>query len=340
MTYKAYIYPITNRLKTGVYNPYMDNFMASTEPFITFLNKHHPSDSGIFNLVRFIFKADLLILNWVENLPDKKMGTIQTLFFLFVLQFRKLFGVKVVWTLHNKFSHSSEGMGLKRMLFKKLLRNSDHIITHATEGMRFAESLQPGISAKIFYFPHPVVPFKRIEPQPTLQHDILIWGTLSPYKGVDAFLEYLETNNALDRFRILIAGKAVSPAFFEKIHHFERENISIRNQFIETDDLARMIAASKVVLFTYAGGSVLSSGALIDSIAHGAFVIGPAVGAFADMEQVGLVKTYKDFDELLPILDTLSHHTGLYKTEALNTFIREHRWEKFAQAFKASVLTS
>ena len=43
------------------------------------------------------------------------------------------------------------------------------------------------------------------------------------------------------------------------------------------------MANSKSVLFTYAEGSVLSSGALMESLAYGLNVVAPNVGAFKDV---------------------------------------------------------
>ena len=40
MKLDAYIYPIINRIKTGGYNPYIDNFIDSTGNYINNLNEN------------------------------------------------------------------------------------------------------------------------------------------------------------------------------------------------------------------------------------------------------------------------------------------------------------
>lgn len=331
MKLKAYLYPITNRLKTGIYNPYLDHFMRSTEEYILFLNKQSPSDTGIFNLLKYFGRIDLVFLNWIENLPEKKGGWMQAVFFLVFLRIKRWLGIRVVWTLHNKISHSAQHRQWKEVLFNNLLKYSDLIITHSREGIRFACQRHPGAERRLFYFPHPVTP-AEVQLQNEKKYDILIWGTMAPYKGIDAFLEFLEQQNKLSSYRILIAGKAVSPQFFEKIDKYSSPNIIIKNQFVDSGELSRMIARSAIVLFTYSGASVLSSGALMDSIANRACVVGPHVGAFAEMAEEGIIHSYHNFNELQDILETSKSNDSDLMMEKLEKFIGEHSWPAFSKA--------
>lgn len=333
MKSKVFIYPISNRLKTGLYNPYLDNFITSTQNYLFYVNRRSPSDIGIFNLIRYINKIDFLALNWVENLPDKKGGVIQALFFLIILRVKKIFGFKVIWTLHNKISHSTKNLFFKRIIFNNLLNRSDLIITHAKEGIIYSEKLHPGVSSRIFYFPHPVEGYSDSESKIIKEYDIIIWGTIAPYKNIDKFLEFLGKKNALESFRILIAGKAISNEYYEKIKKYKSNFITIKNQFVNKKELLQLIAKSRIVLFTYAGDSVLSSGALIDSIAHNSLVLGPNTGAFAEMEKLGIIATYADYDDLMNKLRSDSLKMGRKKLEIINDFIRNHTWQKFSEAF-------
>ena len=333
MKYKAYIYPITARLRTGISNPYLDHFMEAAGGYIKFLNKTQPSKTGIFNLSKYIFRIDYLFLNWVENLPEKKGGYVQSIFLMLLLHVKKLFGVKIIWTLHNKISHSSRHLKFKKLLFKELIRKSDLIITHSREGEYFARELEPGIKNRIFYFPHPVVPVEQIKPNGGLEYDILIWGSLAPYKGIDRFLEFLESRQLLKKYRILIAGKAVSEEFFEKINRYSSSEITLINDFVSSEDLARLIGISRIVLFTYSGSSVLSSGALMDSIAYQAQVVGPRLGAFAELGQMGIIHTYNDFQELLEVLDDPEIFQGI-PLQNIYAFIHSHTWQDFSRALQ------
>lgn len=326
---RAYIYPLTSRLITGVYNPYLDNFMDSTASFIKYINKNHPSSWGIFNLLRFITQIDALFLNWPENIPEKKGGIIQSFFLLILLRLKKMLKIRVVWTLHNKVSHSSDKLFFKTKLFYALLKRSDLIITHSKEGVIFAESIIPGSSAKLFYFPHPVVPKQNYSCN-SKKYDILIWGTIAPYKGIDHFLAYFMDKGLHKKYRVLIVGKILPNDFYQIIKKYESPGIFIDNRYIANEELGELIALSHIVLFTYSSKSVLSSGALIDSISYKASVIGPNVGAFSELGNMGIIKTFDDFEELPDIIDKTIFAGSIADSEKLNNFIYSHTWEKFS----------
>ncbi len=332
---RTYLYPVSNRNDRSLYNPYLDNFICNTSNYLNYLNENFPSNIGILNLYKFLHKADLLILNWIEDLPDKKGGLFQSFVFLTLLKLKKFSRIKIVWTLHNKYSHNSSKFYIKKLLVSSLLKRSDIIITHSTEGIKFAETLHPGVSSRIFYFPHPVVPLNGfVKKNFDKKYDILIWGTLSPYKAIDIFLEFLAKRKALNKYRILIAGKSVNPEFFMKLKKYENENIEIRNQFIENDELVAMIQQSKVTLFTYSGDSVLSSGALIDSISYGAVVFGPDTGAFGEMGRAGVIRTYESLEDLFVLLEQMDQLDNSGIPERISEFIKAHTWSKFGEAFR------
>lgn len=337
MKFKAYIYPRTKRGKNTTNNPYLKNLIGSIREDIVFLNESKPTTKGIFNLIHYISKIDYLFLNWIEDLPDKKWGLFQTVFFYFVLLSKRLLGIKVIWTIHNKISHFPGNLRIKKFLFRQLLRRSDVIITHAEEGVRFAEKLYPGVSRKILYFPHPIVPLNFPRVYPPKKYDVLIWGSLSPYKGIHDFLEFLHLKGVSEQFRIMIVGKTVSESFYHQLKQYTNTHITIRNEFVSKDELASLIFESKVVLFTYSGESVLSSGALIDSIAHYANIMGPDVGAFQEMGKLGIISTYNDFSELIHLLKNLNEQTEKLKQDRVREFIHNHTWEKFGQAFMQKI---
>ena len=72
------MYPISNRLKSGIYNPYIKNFIQFSSDHYNFLNKNNPSNYGIFNIIKYIRKIDIIFFNWIEKLPEMKGGFIQT----------------------------------------------------------------------------------------------------------------------------------------------------------------------------------------------------------------------------------------------------------------------
>jgi len=296
---RIYIYPLSSRDKNlGLYNPYIDDLIHSFSEYYTFVNLESPSKTGIFDILKYITKLDYIIFHWIEKLPEMKGGFLQTLFLFCLIPFLGLFKVKIIWTMHNKMSHSGKSPGLTKAIFKLMLRKSNLILTHSNEGIDFGDELVPGSVHFTYYLPHPVKD-RRLDKSLEKEYDILIWGTISPYKGIDKFLEFLHKNKLENKYSILIVGKVSNPEYNDQLQQYSNDKIRIDNRFIEDDLLQNLISKSKLILFTYSKASILSSGVLMDSLGYGANVIGPNVGAFADLAKDGIIDNYYDLDEMI-----------------------------------------
>lgn len=328
---KIYLYPISSRnTNSGLYNPYIDDFTGSIEKYYQVINKSRPSNKGIFDLTKYLLKIDLLFLNWIENVPDRKGGCFQVLFFHSIIPLLRLFGIKIIWTMHNKLSHSSDHIKLKKSIFNKLLKKSDCILTHSSEGIIYAESVANKQNLPVHFFHHPVKD-RRGNSANTCKWDILIWGTLSPYKGILEFLKMLHDKKVENKYKILITGKAVSKEYYKAILGFANNNIIIEEAFIDPEALKLLISQSKIVLFTYAKSSILSSGALMDSIGFGANVLGPEVGAFSDLASEGIISVYKSQDDIIGMIDKLLHQIATNPINNIDAFLYENSWDNYAR---------
>ena len=101
----VFLYPFNDIQKTSMKNSYQDNFIRNLENNpIKIVNKQ--TKYGIFDIIAHFNKTDIFYFNFIENLPQRRFGLLQSLFFLFILLFIKIFRKKIVWVLHNKISHS------------------------------------------------------------------------------------------------------------------------------------------------------------------------------------------------------------------------------------------
>ena len=149
-----YFYPITTKANKVTGNPYTDNFIKSLKKYFTILNCNDASSIGILKTLKYLFKIDVLLVNWIEDLPDKKGGYIQSYYFFLLVLFLKLRKKRLVWILHNKFSHYPVNYRLKKQLFRFLINHSDLIITHASEGISFTEFSYQVLQSYDFYKLH------------------------------------------------------------------------------------------------------------------------------------------------------------------------------------------
>ncbi|MCG8699621.1 MAG: glycosyltransferase, partial [Bacteroidales bacterium] len=325
---KAYLYPISNRLKTGVTNPYVDDFIRSMNENVVISNKKYPSNAGILNILKFYWSIDYIFLNWIEDLPDKKLGKIQTYIFLFIVRLSKLLGKKIVWTLHNNLSHYKTNIRLKKKIFNHLIKNSDYILTHSSEGVNVVKNIDESKLNRVIVLHHPVKPKVIDKEKAKHVYDILIWGTISPYKAVDKFLNYYHGDENLKKLKVCIAGKILSKDYENKVDPLVKGNITLINKFLTLDELEQLFLQSKYVLFTYKSKSVISSGALMDSLAYRNVVIGPNVGAFADLSEEKLVYTYEEYNEIATIIEKAGAENTSKKLEE---FLKDNTWKKFSE---------
>ena len=326
-----YIYPNSAKDRLlKVYNPYIDDLMDSAGKYFYIINKDYPSHIGILDILKYLRKADIIYFNWIEKLAEKKGGFAQTMVLMAILNLLKLFRLEIVWTMHNKLTHSGKHEFWSKMIFKSMLKKSAVIITHSSEGIRFGESLVKGSHKKINYIPHPAKD-RRIDQSDSYRYDILIWGSIAPYKGIHHFLKYLHENNLERRYRIMIVGKVSDREYFDEITALATSNITIEDEFISNEKLVSLINDSGIVLFTYSKDSILSSGVLMDSLGYGANIVGPRVGAFADLSKLNIISTFQTFDEMVPIIDKEMKVSPAERSKKLDTFLAENTWDKFAE---------
>lgn len=326
---KAYLYPISSSQGKVTFSAYIENFMNYCSGEFLFLNRTKPSGKGIFDILSYMRNIQFVFLNWIEDLPDKRGGLVQTIFFVLLVYFLKARKVKIVWTMHNKESHYKSNLWLKKKLFGFILRKSDYILTHARDGIVCFNQYKVNHAEKIRYFPHPLnKEFLPLKTDP--YHDILIWGSIIPYKGVDKFLSFLHERKLQDKYRICIAGKVKPDDYIEKIKSYCNNNIVLENRYIPAKDLEGLMCNSKIILFTYLDDSVLSSGALMDTLSYGMEILGPHAGAFKDAQEEGLIHTFSGYDELMGLLDKNLMEWPQNNRIAIEKFIEQYNWNQFA----------
>jgi beta-1,4-mannosyltransferase len=329
----AYLYPITAR-GTEITNPYLTDFMDSLSGEFSFVNREKPSDKGIMDMLRYLKNIDFVFLNWIEDLPEKKAGWIQSMVFVLCLGYFRLRGIKIFYTLHNRESHFGKYRRLKNFLKRQVIRRADYILCHASEGLQI---IPPKYRNKTRFITHPF----RSEPAENhaaqAEFDLIIWGTIKPYKGIDSFLKYLESAHIIDKYKICIVGKIVPASYEQVLSAWKRPNITIDNRFIDDNELNQLIHKSSIVLFTYLEKSVLSSGALVYSLSQGAPVIGPDAGAFRDLNREGLLDVFDKYDEMILKIDAQlknpHQHTG-----RIIEFIRNNTWKEFGKRVSSWII--
>ncbi|NJK85378.1 MAG: hypothetical protein HC906_04805 [Bacteroidales bacterium] len=162
-----------------------------------------------------------------------------------------------------------------------------------------------------------------------VKYDLLIWGTIKKYKGIDKFLDYLYKHHLQNKYKIYITGSVSPPSYKNKLNRYLNENIKLYDEFLTFEQLAEIASESLIILFPYIERSVLSSGALMDSLVLGPHIIGPDTGAFKDLKNEGIIETYTHYDDLIKKID-LFVKTGTKNSVSVSEFIEENSWQNFS----------
>lgn len=311
-------------------NPYIQNFISSLNRKGEAAVINPPHKNPLLSILPVRRWGDAFIFNWPENIPDVKYGILQAtvaLCFILVLKFS---GKKIVWVLHNKKPHANGHTKMKKFLISFIARKADLILTHATEGVEMIRGQYPSAACKTHFLHHPTVNRLPVAPPAysTIMYDLLIWGSISRYKGVLEYVSFLRKHPE-DNLKVCIVGRCSSPALLDELKQTAPSGVSIIPDGLSFEELGKYITRSRFVLAPYCPESILSSGILMDSLSFGAKVIGPEVGSFKDYAHEPRLKVYT-FRQLEDIAGIVSRHKEeQVSLEDYRLFLEENNWQNF-----------
>jgi beta-1,4-mannosyltransferase len=320
-----YIYPKVE----GADNPYIKNLEDSLSIQYEIINKNIIIN-GVLDLFRYILKTDVYFFNWIEDLAVRRYGSIQIIVFVLFLICAKCLRKKIVWTLHNKYTHYKIRSYRVDFMYSVMLKHSDLIFTHSQSGIDIIKEKNPSYAKKIKYLVHPIKPILPLLSHTDYIYDFLIWGDIHPYKGVVEFLRFLKETENIHLFKILIVGRCLNNHYKNELNKYLSLNIIHYDKFYEIEEIASFANQSRFTLFTFKPESFLSSGSLMESIRMGSAIIGPNIGAFKDLNSYSFIKTYNTYDEILEIYNNFDYSKSSIYTEAVK-FCNENSWDLFGE---------
>ena len=319
---RLYVYPMDSIKNISPKNPYRYNLIKSLTKKFEIVNYGYPSLSPLKDLFHYFKKSNLFLFNWIEQLSWR-----QIVMFIFFMLLCKIAGKKIVWTHHNIHPHKGPRKGSSFMIWL-LKKFADYVILHTSESFNIL-SVNHSDPRVLYYF-HPFFENNIQLVEIPKSYDLLIWGNVRKSKGVHEFLEFLASRGLLDQFRIKIVGKFESKVYYEDvIRDFKGRNIHIENRFIDDIELNIQHARARYIFFPYTGSSVLNSGALITSLPKGSPIIGPYTGAFKEAGILGLITCYKDFEEVIDLLN--KSETMIYPHQLVENYILKYTWGNFSE---------
>lgn len=325
---KLYFFP--SEPKGGATNPYSQNYKKAIAKYVDVVDETGVPLALNYPFLHFAFRADVFILNWIESAVFSKNGYLKFFIILFALCVIRLRRKKIVWMFHNLRPHEGEN-AFSKFLQNFLFRSSSLIVAHSKDACDYAKKRA---KCEVLFFAHPVaIPLYEKYSREVPSCDVLIWGSVLPYKGILEFISMPQVQQSLLRIRVI--GTCKDVALSTAIEENCNDLIMYENRRIGFSELKAAITKSRYVLFPYIGSSVSSSGALIDTICLGGVPVGPNKGAFKDLEREGVCLTYKNDDEMMDIL--LSEQSFINEF-VRQDFIKNNSWQSFAQKINDKIL--
>ncbi len=328
MKRRIYLYPFDLLSEQGGGNPYLFDLKDSLELWFAISNLDMKRNFGVIGLIKAISKTDIFVLNWIENIVDRRFGSVQYFMFFIFLLLCRLRKKKLIWTLHNKYSHNKNNLEKKKKIIKIMAKNADMIITHSQEGVEFLKKY--GRNHNVFFFPHPISnSSKIIKSSLTPLYDFIIWGAISPYKGILEFIRFLRSSS-LASFKVIVAGECKDLVYSAELMHeiSNLPNIEWFNKRPSDEELNNLFSLSRCILFTYHSESILSSASLIRSLNSNCNIIGPNVGSFLDLQEMGIIKVYSSFNDIRNLVDFSD-----VEAESRSSYFLKYSWEAFGSWF-------
>ena len=200
-----------------------------------------------------------------------------------------LLGIKKIFTVHDFVRHTGEGKKNLMDRFNPWLVNSGkHLVIQNKEDFNRLTDDDPN-QTHIHFVPFgPLDIFEAFESKNDMglpHSELLFFGRISEYKGIEYLLEALEIIEAKGKkINTLIAGSGDYDFGKEKIKN--KKHITLINRFIGNDELVELIQKTTLVVCPYTDAS--QSGVAMTSYVFNKPVIATAVGGFPDVVKEGV----------------------------------------------------
>ncbi len=251
-------------------------------------------DNIVLRSIIKCWKPDILHIHWPNRFMvsnSSLITVIKSTGFICELILLKLFGIKIVWTVHNITDHEEKSKSLQ-LFFNKLLASiCNKLIVHCHSAKAEVEKVY-GKGLPIVVIPHGnyIGHYKNTmtisEARNKLginEEDIVFlhFGYIRSYKGVP---ELIDTFKKLDcqKVKLLIVGRSRDEKIATYIRNSSKADKRIIDilEFIPDDDIQIYMNTADIVVLPYK--DVLTSGSAILSMSFGKPIIAPRSGCITD----------------------------------------------------------
>lgn len=250
-------------------------------------------------------KGDIVHMHWpsysyqASNFP---LTLVKSLFFAGFLLLLRARGVRLFWTVHNVWPHST-GKSKWDYTMRRF------ILTVCNKGFVMSESVKHevtetfGVSAdKLIVTPHghyvdayvgTGTDIRKRFGIPPEQFLFLFVGRINAYKGVERLVEAF-LSLGLDSAGLLIAGKVDDGYSLDYLNPINDGRIKVYPHFVDDRELVDFLKAGDVMVLPYT--QITTSGSAILALSHYKPVVAPRLGSLSEYVAEGCGILYDPAD--------------------------------------------
>lgn len=310
-----------------------------------------------FNAIRTYFrhKPKVIHFDWIHQYsltPGVPKSLLKTMAFVIdIWLVKRLFGVKIIWTLHNLQHHEQRPRNIEKWVQRwfagqclkvRLLGNGieKQVAAHLHISAEKLEVLPEG--SFVEWYPETVDNQQDAREKLGLPLDDKIWlffGNLRPYKGVEDLIQYFN-NAGLPNTQLVIAGSAYRKDYAEIVRRAAESSPNIKTIIkpIPDEEISVLFHAADLVVLPFK--DVLNSSTVNLAMSFGKPVVAAAKGLVPfrlNKQPELLFGKNKTLAEVLDLASTLEKET-LQSIGAQNLEeVEKYTWSDFAN-FMADML--
>lgn len=331
------IMPATRYPELKVYEDYMD----MSRVFV--VNRTARRDSSPRSMVmtlkvaRFIRKGRFDVIH-----TDCILG-------MWNLMLYKLFGHKMVLTVHDPFPHTGEVTARKMFNYKVAMRTvRKFVLLNNKQKDKFCETyhvIPKQILINRLGVYDNICTFVKQE-NLKKSHNVLFFGRISPYKGIEYLCQAMEkVRKRVPDATLTIAGGGTM--YFDIAPYRKQEWVTVVNRYVGMEELARLLQGCALSVCPYTDAT--QSGVIMTSYSLCKPVVATNVGGLGEMVEegkTGLLVPPRDADALADAITALLRDDARRETMAANIrddyFVGDKSWkviaEKYVEFYKQNAL--
>ncbi len=295
-------------------------------------------------------KKNIIHLHWISQIVMRTCWSKNIIVFKFKLlclfidlKLCQLIGFKLIWTIHNKFSHEQADRSKEVAVRRLFATMSDGCIVHSKEAIEVLEKIY-GINllekTKVvehasYIGVYPEVVGSKVSLRKKLNinvHEkvILFFGSIKKYKGVEKFIELANSFKGRNDIQFLLIGEVVNEEYkIELLNKIEGGNIQTNFEFLEEQLLINYIAASDAVLLPFS--DTLTSGSLLLAMSQARAVFLPELGRVFGCFPDDYPYYYSGLNDLKKLVDSATQDEFLQVGSNNFETVKKRSWALMAE---------